>query len=170
MMHQVYLGLGTNLGQRQHNLEQAVASLREVVRVTAVSAMYETTPWGYQHQAAFLNACLSGQTELSPQKLLQFSKNLEITMGRTPTVRWGPRLIDIDLLLYDEVVMQTAALTLPHPHLHERAFVLIPLAEIAADVVHPEVGQTIGALAAAMDSSGMHRLPVPLGLMTDVMV
>jgi 2-amino-4-hydroxy-6-hydroxymethyldihydropteridine diphosphokinase len=162
MSHQVFLGLGTNLGQRQHNLEQAIAGLDEVVNVTAVSPIYETEPWGLVEQPAFLNACLSGKTEHSPQNLLSFIKNLETEMGREATQKWGPRLIDIDILLYENTVLQMNGLTIPHPHLHERAFVLAPLADIAPEVEHPVLGQTIGELRTAVNLSTVHRLPNPL--------
>jgi 2-amino-4-hydroxy-6-hydroxymethyldihydropteridine diphosphokinase len=158
-MAQVFLGLGTNLGERPHNLEQAIAGLSEVVNVTAVSPVYETEPWGLPDQPTFLNACLSGETELPPQNLLTFIKNLETEMGRTNTTKWGPRLIDIDILLYNNTVLEMNGLTIPHPHLHERAFVLAPLADIAADVMHPVLRQTIGALVTAVNLSTVHRLP-----------
>lgn len=159
MGHQVFLGLGTNLGERQHNLEQAVAGLQEVMQITAVSPLYETAPWGLVDQPDFYNACLSGITTYSPQALLAFTKQLEQEIGRTPTVRWGPRLIDIDILLIDDLVLQEGGLTIPHPSIPERAFVLIPLADIAPHFVHPLLGQTIGELATAVDPTGVHRLP-----------
>ncbi len=161
--HQVFLGLGTNIGQRRHNLERAVAGLAENLVVTAVSPIYETDPWGVTNQPAFLNACLSGQTELSPSRLLAFVKNLEKEMGRGHSEKWGPRLIDIDILLFADVVLQTDKLTVPHPLLHERAFVLAPLADIAANVAHPLLGQTIGELVTAVDQATVHRLSEPLG-------
>jgi 2-amino-4-hydroxy-6-hydroxymethyldihydropteridine diphosphokinase len=162
MDHQLFLGLGSNLGQRQHNLEQAIAGLSKVMKVTAVSPIYEAEPWGLLEQPTFLNACLSGETEHSPQNLLIFIKNLEIEMGRRAAPKWGPRLIDIDILLYENIVLQMNGLTIPHPHLHERAFVLAPLADIAPEVKHPVLGQTIGELRTAVNLSTIHRLPNPL--------
>jgi 2-amino-4-hydroxy-6-hydroxymethyldihydropteridine diphosphokinase len=162
MKHQVYLSLGTNLGQRRRNLEQAIAGLQEVVLVTAVSPVYETAPWGVTDQPDFYNACLAGYTDSSPQELLLFTKQLEQEIGRTPTSKWGPRLIDIDILLIDDLVMQAGGLTIPHPGLPERAFVLIPLADIAPDVMHPGLSQTIGELATAVSPVGVHRLPETL--------
>ncbi|MCP4358915.1 MAG: 2-amino-4-hydroxy-6-hydroxymethyldihydropteridine diphosphokinase [Chloroflexi bacterium] len=161
-MQQIFLGLGTNLGQRRHNLAQAVVGLQDCVVVSAVSPLYETEPWGVTDQPAFLNLCLSAYTHHSPQKLLICIKNLEQEMGRQPTHKWGPRLIDIDILLYEDVVLQTNDLTIPHPCLPDRAFVLCPLADIAADVLHPALGQTIEELATAVNSTTVHRLEEPL--------
>lgn len=162
MRHQVYLGLGTNVGNRQHNLQQAVAGLQPVLAVTAVSPIYETEPWGVTDQAPFYNACLGGHTSLTPPDLLTFIKDLEKTMGRSPAKKWGPRLIDVDILLFGDEVLSLPGLTVPHPYLQERAFVLVPLAAIAADVVHPVLGQTMGALATAVDDSTVRRLAEPL--------
>ena len=158
-MHLVFLGLGTNMGQREHHLEQAVAGLSPVMRVTAVSPIYETAPWGLEDQPAFLNLCLAGKTSLSPQKLLSTIQNLEEKLGRTPTVKWGPRLIDIDILLYEDFILQTDHLTIPHPLMTERAFVLVPLADIAPQVIHPVRNQTIRELATAVDATSVTRLP-----------
>ncbi|HRQ41255.1 MAG TPA: 2-amino-4-hydroxy-6-hydroxymethyldihydropteridine diphosphokinase [Chloroflexota bacterium] len=160
--------MGTNLGQRRHNLERAIVGLQDVVWITAVSPIYETAPWGLTEQPAFYNACLAGKTNYPPLELLAFIKNLETEMGRTPTIQWGPRLIDIDILLIDDLVMQLGSLTVPHPHLPDRAFVLIPLADIAPDVVHPELDLTIQELATAVSPVGVHRLPEPLAIDTAV--
>lgn len=170
MKHQVHLSLGTNLGQRRRNLERAIAGLQEVVLVTAVSPLYETVPWGVVDQPDFYNVCVAGFTDYAPQELLTFVKQLEIQLGRTPTSKWGPRLIDIDILLIDDLVMHVAGLTVPHPGIPERAFVLIPLADIAPDVVHPEFDLTIRELATAVPPTGIHRLPEPLAVDTAVMV
>ena len=163
-MHQVFLSLGTNIDQRYHNLRQALSVLSDIVTVTAVSAVYETAPWGMTDQPSFLNACLGGHSEHSPQPLLAAIKQLERTLGRTPTVKWGPRLIDIDILLYDQACIDDETLTIPHPFLHERAFVLIPLCDIAADVTHPRLGKTISALATAVDKDGIVRYEKPLAM------
>lgn len=164
-MYQVLLGLGSNIGHRRQNLEQAVALLSEILLVTAVSPVYESEPWGPVAQPAFLNACLCAQTDIAPPTLLSSLKILEKEMGRTPTVQWGPRLIDIDILLYEDVVVQSADLTIPHPFMHERAFVLIPLADIAPEAVHPLEKKTIAELATAVGAAGLKqlsgRIPIP---------
>ncbi len=153
----LYLALGTNIGDRRLNLRRAVAALSPGVTVLAESPVYETPAWGYEDQAPFLNMVLKGETELRPQALLAYVKRLETELGRTPSFRWGPRLIDIDILLYDQLVLNTPELTIPHARLHERPFVLVPLADLAPDLVHPVLGQTITQLLAALDRAGIRR-------------
>ncbi len=161
-MKQVFLGLGSNLGARRMNLQSAVTGLQGVVQITAVSPVYETKAWGITDQPDFLNICVGGLTELAPLDLLYFVKNLESEIGRTPAVRWGPRLIDIDILFYDTVVFEDAELTIPHVGIPERATVLIPLAAIAPDWVHPQKGRTVSEMVTAVDVSGVVWLPEPL--------
>ncbi len=161
-MHTVYLGLGTNIGNRAANLQAAVTGLAENLNVTAVSPIYETAPWGITDQPDFLNMCLIAETDLPPNELLALLKNLEKEIGRVPGERWGPRLIDIDLLFYAHQIIKTEKLTIPHPELPERAFVLRPLADIAPDFVHPVLGETIAALAAKVDDEGIRPFaPAP---------
>ncbi|WP_420644594.1 2-amino-4-hydroxy-6-hydroxymethyldihydropteridine diphosphokinase [Candidatus Leptofilum sp.] len=163
-MQTIYLGLGTNLGDRTANLQAAIGGLSEELAITAVSPIYQTPPWGVTDQPDFLNLCLAAQTNLSPNDLLTFIKNLEIELGREPAKRWGPRLIDIDLLFYANEIIETERLSIPHPHLPERAFVLRPLADIAPEFVHPVLGETIATLAAKVSDEGIRPyLPaVPL--------
>ena len=137
----VFLALGSNLGDRRANLVQALQRLGQAVTIEAVSSVYETPPWGVTEQPSFYNLALRGATALTPGALLAFVKQIEQAMGRQPAVRYGPRLIDIDILLYNDLVRNSEALVLPHPRLHERAFVLVPLAEIAPQLTHP-VNQT----------------------------
>ena len=152
-----YLSLGSNLGQREENLRQAVAHIETVMAVTAVSAVYETPPWGVTDQPDFLNICLAGAADLPPRPLFTALKAIETRMGRQPTYRWGPRLIDIDLLFYGDWIISDADLVIPHPRLAERAFVLAPLADIAPDFVHPQNHKTVSALLAELDCSGLRR-------------
>lgn len=161
-MRNIYLGLGTNLGNRRQNLAKAAAGLEEVMQVTAVSPIYASEPWGFTQQPDFLNMCLAGRTNLSPTELLSFIKNLENEIGRQKTLKWGPRLIDIDILLYADWIIQTDDLTIPHAFMTERAFVLRPLADIAPDLTHPVNGLTVAEMATAVDSAGLQRLTEPL--------
>jgi 2-amino-4-hydroxy-6-hydroxymethyldihydropteridine diphosphokinase len=156
-MARVYLGLGTNLGEREQNLATALARLQERLRLVAVSSLYETAPWGITDQPPFLNAAVAAETDLSPAELLTFVKGVEREMGRQPSGRWGPRLIDKDKQQYGDLVLQTPDLVIPHPRLAERAFVLAPLAEIAPDAVHPVYQQTLQALLARVGREGVRK-------------
>jgi 2-amino-4-hydroxy-6-hydroxymethyldihydropteridine diphosphokinase len=153
----LYLALGTNLGDRFANLQAAIAALPPAVRVLAQSPVYETPPWGLTAQPAFLNMVLKGRTALAPVDLLKRLKHLENELGRLPAVRWGPRRIDMDILFYDDLILDTPELTIPHPHLHERAFVLVLLADLAPDLVHPVLGVPISQLRSAVDAAGVKR-------------
>ena len=135
-----YLALGTNIGNKRRNMITAAALLAERVGdVLALSGFYETEPWGFQSENTFLNAALQLDTSLSPLELLKAPQEIEIEMGRTQKSNgaYHDRIIDIDILLYDNLVLQTPELTLPHPLMHERLFVMEPLAEIAPNVIHP---------------------------------
>jgi 2-amino-4-hydroxy-6-hydroxymethyldihydropteridine diphosphokinase len=158
MRHVIYLGLGSNIGDRQANLEQTLGLLAEELDILAVSSIYETPPWGYADQPAFYNQAVKAGTCLKPLALLEFIKSTESGMGRIPTFRYGPRCIDVDILFYDDLVMATETLTIPHPQLSERAFVLVPLAEIAPGLVHPISGRTTTVLLGEVDQHGIHRI------------
>ena len=135
-----YLALGTNIGNKRRNMITAAALLAERVGdVLALSGFYETEPWGFQSENTFLNAALQLDTSLSPLELLKATQEIEIEMGRTQKSNgaYHDRIIDIDILLYEDLVLQTTELTLPHPLMHERLFVMEPLAEIAPNVIHP---------------------------------
>ncbi len=142
-MVKVYLGIGSNMGDRKGNLDRAVQLLADKVRVEGVSSIYETEPVDYPDQPYFLNAALEVATDLGPVQLLSLVKGIEATLGRVPGLRGAPRPIDIDILLYDDQVIETPSLTIPHPRLAERAFALVPLSELAPDVVHPIIGKPI---------------------------
>lgn len=155
MTHTIYLSIGSNLGDRLTNLRTAISSLSPKVQPVVQSSVYETEPWGYSDQPAFLNQVIKASTMLDPIDVVVLFKDIEVSMGRQETFRFGPRLIDLDILYYDELVLHTPKLTIPHPRITERAFVLIPLAEIAPDLVHPGLGKSIQQLKSAVDASSL---------------
>lgn len=156
--NRVFLALGTNLGQRKKNLQQAINALGDTVAIDLVSPIYLTSPWGIADQPDYFNACVAVTTKLSPLELLRNVKELEKKLGREPGVRWGPRLIDIDLIYFDQVVLKTEELTVPHPRRSERAFVLAPLNDIAADFVDPLEKRSVKELVAGVDLGSVKRL------------
>ena len=155
LSERVYLGLGSNLGERRLNLRRACSALASFMQVIRVSRVYQTPPWGYTDQPAFLNQVLEAQTELGPLDLLARLKSIETRLGRTPSFQYGPRLIDIDILFYGSQQVNLPNLVIPHPRLPERAFMLVPLAELAPDLLYPALGLTIRQLLARVDPSGV---------------
>ena len=155
MTQTTYIALGTNLGNRLANLRAAIAAFAPEIVVTAESHVYETPPWGYEDQPAFLNMVVKAETGLGPESLLKNLKQLEVELGREQNFRWGPRLIDLDILFYDNMVIDTPPLVIPHPRLHERAFVLVPLADVAPDLIHPIFQKSVSQLLAEVDRQGI---------------
>ena len=156
MSHTVYIALGTNIGDRAENMQQALKKLESIMQVEERSPIYETPPWGLVDQPDFLNQVVRGETELSPVELIKALKEIESEMGRVPTIRYGPRLIDLDLLLYDDLVFETEKLSIPHPRMRGRAFVLVPLADLAPEIIHPVYGETVIEMLAEVDPAGIH--------------
>jgi len=157
-MHTVYLGLGTNLGERLSNLRAAVKALAPKVTVLAESPVYETPAWGVEDQPGFLNMAVKAETELTPTELRDHVQHIEGKLGRTPTYHWGPRLIDIDILFYDDLIVDGADLVIPHPQLHNRPFVLVPLETIGGHMLHPALGLSVGELLKHVDITGIRRI------------
>lgn len=133
----ILLGLGSNIGDRKQNILLAIDKLQshEAIAIKKISPLYETEPFGFKEQAAFLNAVLEITTELSPEALLRFCQQVEMELGRERKMHWGPRTIDIDLLIFDQITLKTKELILPHPYLADRRFVLVPMAQITNAVI-----------------------------------
>lgn len=159
--HVAWIGLGSNLGDRSTNLLEALQHLRERTRILRTSSIYETEPAYYTNQPRFLNMAAQVETKLGPVELFRFLKQIERRMGRQESIRYGPRVIDLDLLLYEDLVLDTPELTIPHPRMAERPFVLVPLAEVSPEVRHPLLHQTIAELSA--------QLTVPEGTIVRVL-
>ena len=157
-MSLMYLSLGSNLNDRYSNLQRAIARLQEHFTITAISPVYATQPWGDSDQPSFLNLCLAATTSKAPRDVLRLIKSIEVDLGRQPSRHWGPRLIDIDILFYDKLILADDELTIPHPHIAERAFVLAPLADIIPNFRHPQTGETIQEMLDSVDASGVERL------------
>jgi len=156
----VLFSFGGNVGDSAATVRQALMAIGEApdVELVAASRLYQTPPWGKTDQAPFVNACAIALTRLAPEALLDRMKQLETALGRVPTERWGPRVIDIDILAYDDVVLSTDRLTLPHPELFNRAFVLVPLAEIAPD--QTILGVRVADAAARFDPKAEGIVPL----------
>jgi 2-amino-4-hydroxy-6-hydroxymethyldihydropteridine diphosphokinase len=150
------IALGANLGDRLATLTEAVDQIGELGDVVAVSSLYDTEPVGYADQPRYLNGVLALETELPPEALLDGLQRIEHDLGRVRTFPNAPRTLDLDLLLYGDQMIETDRLTVPHPRLHERAFVLVPLAELVPDLIHPTRGVTVRRLLQALpDRSGV---------------
>jgi dihydropteroate synthase/2-amino-4-hydroxy-6-hydroxymethyldihydropteridine diphosphokinase len=153
--HTIYLGMGTNSGDRNANLMAAIEALFPSVSVTRQSRIYQTPPWGFTDQPDFLNLVIEGKTSFSPMELLTFLKSVESKVGRTASFRWGPREIDIDILFYGDLLCKEDGLEIPHPRLHQRAFVLVPLADLTPELVHPKLNTSISELLAEINTNGI---------------
>ena len=158
-MATVYLGLGSNIGDTEENLREAVESLGKLGTISAVSSLYRTEPVGFVNQPWFINQVVALTTLLSPEQLLKQTQKIENNLGRTREIHWGPRTIDIDILLYDNVVTETPSLAIPHPRMDERRFALAPLVEITPTLKHPLLGKTMTKLLQELkDESKVEKL------------
>ena len=143
-MHTIYLGIGSNLGNREENCKKAILLMSEKgIVIKQQSSMYETEPWGVKDQPKFINMAVEAETDKTPEELLGVLKKVESEVGRTETAKWGPRVIDLDILFFNDLIHKTADMEIPHPLLHERDFVMKPLCEIAPGKKHPVTGKTI---------------------------
>lgn len=156
MTETVFVSLGTNMGDRVENMRAALQALLPIIDIQAVSPVFETPPWGFTEQPAFLNMVITGNTAVDPLTLLGKLKHIEVELGRLPSFRYGPRLIDLDILFYGNQVLELENLSIPHPRLQERAFVLVPLVHLAPDLHHPLLGKTVSELLAAVDQGDIH--------------
>ena len=152
---QIYLSLGTNLGNRELNLEAVNQALPPLVQILDCSPVYQTEPWGYLDQPDFLNQVLRVETSLSPQELLDYIKGIEQEIGRQPNFRFGPRIVDIDILFYGDRIILEENLIIPHPRIKDRAFVLIPLADIDPSLIYPGTDSSISDLLLNVDLTGV---------------
>lgn len=152
-MHSVYIGFGSNIGDRLAHIQNAIHALSktEGIALQKISSVYKTDPVGYEAQAEFLNGVAAIQTDLPPLSLLHALKDIEITVGRQHRIHWGPREIDLDILIYGDMCLQTEKLVIPHPEMHLRRFVLVPLAELAPDLVHPVFQETVHTLLDSLE-------------------
>lgn len=158
MNDQVFIALGTNIGDREANLCEARKALAPKVIIIKESPIYITPPWGYEDQPEFLNQVLEVRTKMRPGRLLAYLKRIEKKMGRMKTFRNGPRLIDLDILFYGQRVIERSKLCIPHPRLHERSFVLVPLKDIAPEFNHPVLNMTVETMLAKINTEGVHPL------------
>ena len=159
--HVVYLGLGSNLGDRVANLRDAVHRVGSIIHIDHVSQLYVAAPLGHLRDDAYINAALRGTTTMTPIDLLGMLQSIEVAMGRRPGVQFGPRPIDLDILFYDSIQMETYKLTIPHPRMPTRAFVLKPLADIAPELMHPVLYYTVSQLLADAEDNAQVRLYNP---------
>jgi len=155
MEHTAYIALGSNLEDRAANLRIAVMSMPPKVVPVDCSPVYQTQPWGFEDQPPFLNQVIKARTNLKPEDLLGFLKQLETEIGRIHTFQYGPRLIDLDILFFDELIINSSDLEIPHPRIQDRAFVLVPLSDIAPDYLHPVLKVPVMDLVSGVDVDGI---------------
>jgi len=161
MGHIAYIGIGSNVGDKTYQCKRAISEILKIDRhkLLAESSLFKTKPIGYTSQEWFVNGVIKIETEMEPLELLQMLKTIELQLGRKRTFRWGPRSIDLDILFFDNEEVRTKELQIPHPRLHERQFVLIPLVEIDRHLVHPTLKKTVGNLLEELEEDqGVEKL------------
>lgn len=163
-MARVFVGIGSNLGDKEGNIRNAINLMKGKCRILKLSSLYETEPVGYENQDWFLNCVAEIETKLNPNELLEFLQSIEKKLGRVKTIKNGPRIIDLDILFYGDKIIKEDSLTVPHPRLHERLFVLEPLKEIAPEIVHPVLGKSIREFHSALDGKEAVKLVKPINL------
>ncbi len=157
---EIYIGLGSNLGNRLENIRKAIELMKEQgIEIVKESSIYETEPMGYEEQGWFLNSVVKGKTELSPRRVWKRLEKIEKLMGREREIKWGPRIIDLDILFYGDKILNGKELQIPHSELHKRRFVLVPLEEIAPELVHPVLNKSIRELLGELKDNSEVRLP-----------
>ena len=164
--HDVFLCLGSNMGDRKAHLERALQEIeaRGIAKVVSESSLYKTSPVDYTDQAWFLNGAARVETALEPRELLAGLKQVEADLGRDAGgVRFGPRPIDIDIILYDDLIYDDEVLTIPHPRMDKRAFVLTPLCDIDSEIIHPEINKKLRTLLAEIDDASQEVIPYSKG-------
>jgi len=156
----VFLGLGSNIGKKRKNLINAIRLLKshKKIELKEISKFYLSPPYGFEEQESFINCVVEIYTELPPHELLKILKNMEKKLGRKPTFRWGPRVIDIDILFYDNIILNDKNLVIPHPDIKNRAFVLVPMAEIDSEFIHPVLEKTVHELMNELDLKEILKL------------
>jgi len=152
-MADVFIGIGSNIGNKEENIRKAIGLIKEKCKILRISSLYETEPIGFKKQDWFLNCAIEIETEFEPLELLNFLQSIEKKMGRVKTIKNGPRIIDLDILFYDNKIINEKGLAVPHPRLHERLFVLEPLKEICSDFVHPVLKKSISELHSLVNKS-----------------
>ncbi|MCX7944982.1 MAG: 2-amino-4-hydroxy-6-hydroxymethyldihydropteridine diphosphokinase [Deltaproteobacteria bacterium] len=164
-MNQLFLSLGSNLGNRYENIRKAAYLLNSNnICISTSSSLYETKPYGIVHQPNFLNVVFKCISDLEPTNLLRTIKNIEMSIGRSKNIRWGPRIIDIDILLYDNLIVKTDELTIPHSELKKRDFFLVPLLEIDSNIIDPETGLPLKKFIPKTSKNIIHLAPIELEL------
>jgi len=156
---EIYVGIGSNLGDRLANIRKAIELMKEAeIEIIGGASIYEAEPFGYKEQGWFLNSVVKARTELSPGRLWKKLERIEKSMGREREIKWGPRIIDLDILFYGNKILNGRQLQIPHPELHKRRFVLVPLAEIAPRLVHPVFKKTVLELLRDLEDNSQVQL------------